>query len=142
MKDISTLHLAEESDIPEEYNEIDVNGDPESSWIRNIVNFKLIDDAGQPLSFADLGEGKPLGTLVGEVVVPLPAPLKQRILDTSCTVAQQLIPENFVPVLGHDQVPPAPMDAAAIEAAAAKPPALAPWFDTELFYEQVGFAVL
>lgn len=129
LQDNTDGHLAEEAQIPEVFNEIDANGDPESSWIRNIVNFKLYDSNMQPVSFSELGEGKPLATLVGEVVVPLSSELKQRIIESTCTVAQQLIPDTFT------QVGNADVQISATTGSA--PPVLAPWFDTELFYEQV-----
>jgi hypothetical protein len=80
--------LVKEGFIPDYYNEIDVYGDPETSLLRNLVNFRLYNDAGQSIKFSDLGEGKSLGTLVGEVVEPLPVAAKQRIMERSCSVRQ------------------------------------------------------
>jgi hypothetical protein len=90
--------LVKEELIPDFYNEIDAYGDPETSLLRNLVNFKLYNDAGQVISFTDLGEGKSLGTLVGEVVEPLPMVAKQRIMERSCTVIQVVEPALSPPL--------------------------------------------
>lgn len=141
LSDLSGGQLTEERDVPEIFNEIDTNGDPDSSWIRNIVNFTLYDDSMQPLPFSALGEGKPTATLVGELVLPLPAAFRQRILNTSCTVAQQLIPESFGAVAPAGGVAldvlPHESDTVA-HSSVATGPTLAPWFDTESFFEQVS----
>ena len=120
----------EEDQIPNNYNEIDINGDPETSLLRNIVNFKLYNDEGQLISFADLGEGKPLGTLVGDIIEPLPTDAKQRMIDLSCTVKQQLeVPER----LGEENDPAEQSSEVTVN------PSLIPWFETGKYYEDVSY---
>jgi hypothetical protein len=130
LTDNTNGQLTEEANIPHIFNEIDPNGDPESSWIRNIVNFKLYNDDMQPIQFSDLGEGMPTATLIGEIIVPLSPNLKQKIVESACAVAQQLIPDSFIAVAAGST-------SISSTAIALKPPTLVPWFDTELFYENV-----
>lgn len=126
----------EEDRIPDNFNELDLQGDPESSVLRNIIAFQLLNDEGQCISFSDLGEGKPLGTLVGEVIEPLHPDIRQQIMDRSCTVSQQPVNQAATELTSSDVTPTAPDDMMPVVETAGNPD-LVPWFDIERMYEKL-----
>lgn len=78
-----------EDKIPATFNEVDVLTGPDEV-LRNLFNFKLLDDDGNFMSFDELGqEDGRLGQVIGELVEPLPVDFRRKITDLCCTVTAQ-----------------------------------------------------
>jgi hypothetical protein len=146
-----------EDKIPDSFNEVDVTTGPDE-LLRNLFNFKLLDDAGNFMSFDDLGQGR-LGQVIGELVEPLPVDFRRKITDLCCTVAQSMPPAEPTKAEEHIQMESnidVPLDSlqalgAAGSSSNSTPSSpypsnidvvriqMVPWFETEKLYSTVSF---
>jgi hypothetical protein len=147
-----------EDRIPDSFNEVDVTTGPDE-LLRNLLNFKLLDDDGNFMSFDDLGHGR-LGQVIGELVEPLPVEFRRKITEMCCTVAQSPPPAEPTDVREPIQmevssdVPLDSLQALGAPGGASNPEVtssdsanigadsinqMVPWFETEKLYTTVSF---
>lgn len=74
-----------EKDIPCLYNERDLTVD-DSNCLRNLYNLRLLNKEGQDISFNALGEGKPRGIVIAEIVEPFSQSWREKIMERIGTV--------------------------------------------------------
>ena len=85
------LHsIRHEDEIPMIYDELEPGEDELGLVMRTIVDFELFSAQGSLLSVDDLGKGGEKATLVGYIVQPLQADIKESMINLLCTSSQHL----------------------------------------------------
>jgi hypothetical protein len=69
------------SEIPAEFNEAEEEG----TVLRTLVDFRIFGPDGHPLSFSDIGEGKPPARIEGTLLEPLAPKWKDKLMEILCS---------------------------------------------------------